>query len=62
MASVAHPLSVPAIKAFARAKCRNSKHFNSVTGPGHTWWAKFKKHHEKEVSENQISSKKKSHG
>ena len=50
--SIAHPLSVSAIKAFAWAisKCRKSKHFNSVTGPGHTWWAKFKKHHEKEIT------------
>ena len=44
MASIAHLLSVPAIKAFAWAisKRRNSKHFNPVTGPGHTWWAKLK--------------------
>ena len=37
MASIAHPLSAAAIKAFAWSisKCRNSKHFNSVTGPGH---------------------------
>ena len=52
MISIAHPLSVLAIKAFAWAisKCRNSKPFNSVTGPGHSWWAKFKKCHEKEVT------------
>ena len=52
MTSIAHPLSVLAIKAFAWAisKCRNSKRFNSVTGPGHSWWTKFKKCHEKEVT------------
>ena len=26
------------------------KHFNSVIGSGHTWWAKFKKRHEKEIT------------
>ena len=52
MASIAHPLSVAAIKAFAWliSKRRNSKRFNSVTGPGHTWWAKFKKRHQKEIT------------
>ena len=52
MASVAHPLSVPAIKAFewAISKRRNSKRFNTVTGTGHTWWEKFKKRHEKEIT------------
>ena len=58
MASTAHPLSVLAIKAFAWAisKCRNSKRFNSVAGPGHTWWAKFKSiMRKKSLPKNQIS-------
>ena len=52
MVLIAHPLSVVAVKAFAWliSKRRNSKCFNSVTGPGHTWWAKFKKCHQKEIT------------
>ena len=44
MASIAHPQSVPAIKAFAWniAKGNRSNRFNPDTGPGHIWWAKFK--------------------
>ena len=38
MVSIAHPLSEPAIKAFAWtiSKRKNSKRFNSVTAPDHT--------------------------
>ena len=55
MTSIAHPLSAAAIKAFAWSisKHRNSKRFNSVTGPGHTWWASSKRNHS---PDNQISS------
>ena len=52
MASIAHPLSVPTIKAFAWniAKRNKSNRFNQVTGPGHTWWAKFKKRHQADIT------------
>ncbi|XP_057294608.1 uncharacterized protein LOC130623134 [Hydractinia symbiolongicarpus] len=53
MASIAHPLSISAIKAFAwnivkRSKCTSS--FNRVSGPGHTWWDSFKKRHSREIT------------
>ena len=52
MASIAHPLSVPAIKAFTWniAKIKKTNRFNPLKGPGHTWWDKFKKRHIKEIT------------
>ena len=52
MVSIAHTLSVLAIKAlgWTISKPRSSNCFNYVTGPGQTWWAKFKKHHVKEIT------------
>ena len=52
MALVAHPLFVPAIKTFARAisKHRNSKHFNSLTGPSSIGGQNSKSVNEKEIT------------
>ena len=49
MASINHPLSVTAVKAFAWNLVKQSSRlnrFNSETGPGHTWYQKFKKRHD----------------
>ena len=52
MALVAHPLFVPAIKTFACAisKHRNSKHFNSLTGPSSIGGQNSKSVNEKEIT------------
>ncbi|XP_057315530.1 uncharacterized protein LOC130656643 [Hydractinia symbiolongicarpus] len=53
MASIAHPLSISAIKAFAWNIVKRSKRtssFNRVSGPGHTWWDSFKKRHSREIT------------
>ena len=46
MASINHPLSIPAVKAFAwaitkKSDCPNG--FNLQTGPGDKWFRNFKK-------------------
>ena len=46
MASINHPLSVAAVKAFAWAIAKKSDHpnrFNLETGPGDKWFRNFKK-------------------
>jgi len=52
MATIAQPLTVPGIKAFAWAiaKRHNNNRFNKETGPGHTWWDSFKKRHKDEIT------------
>ena len=52
MASIAHSLSVAAIKVFASniARRKGATRFNKETGPGNTWWIKFKKRHSKELT------------
>lgn len=52
MDSIAHPLSVAAIKLFARdiSKRSGKLSFNPVTGHGHTWRDKFEKQHSKELT------------
>ena len=48
MASTYHPLTIPAIKAFAWSIVKSSQcpnRFNSSVGPGNTWYLKFKKRH-----------------
>ena len=49
MASINHPLSVPAVKAFAWAiakKSTNPNRFNTETGPGNKWYRNFKGRHD----------------
>jgi len=50
MATIAQPLTVPGIKAFAWAilKRHNNSCFNKETGLGYTWWDSFKKRHQDE--------------
>ena len=53
MASIAHPLSITAIKAFAWNIAKKTKgpcRFNALTGPGHTWWDGFKIRHSNEIT------------
>jgi len=52
MASMAQPLTVTGIKAFAWAIAKRHDNciFNEETGPGHTWWASFKKRHIGEIT------------
>lgn len=52
MASIANPLSVSAIKGFAWniAKKKDTTRFNEISGPGHSWWEKFKKRHAKDLT------------
>ena len=48
MASVNHPLSIPAVKAFAWAISKRhgkKSRFNPTTGPGNKWYLLFKKRH-----------------
>ena len=46
MASINHPLSIPAVKAFAWSivkKSQRPNRFNAETGPGDKWYNNFKK-------------------
>ena len=48
MASINHPLSIPAVKAFAwviAKRSSNSNRFNTETGPGDKWYRNFKLRH-----------------
>ena len=48
MASINHPLSIPAVKAFAWAITKistNPNIFNPETGPGNKWYKNFKARH-----------------
>jgi len=52
MASIAYPLSPAEIKVFTWniSRKKGQTRFNPVTGPGHTWWDKFKKRHAKDLT------------
>lgn len=52
MASIAHPLTPSQIKVFAWniAKRKGNTRFNATTGPGHTWWDKFRKRHSQDLT------------
>jgi len=54
IATIAQPLTVPGIKAFAWAISKhhtnNNRFFNKETGSGHTWWDSFKKRHKDEIT------------
>ena len=53
MASISQPLTVSAIKVFAWTIANRGgqkNRFNKTSGPGHTWWAKFRKRHKNEIT------------
>ena len=52
MATIAQPLTVPGIKAFAWsiAKRHKNTRFNKDKRPGHSWWDSFKKRNRNEIT------------
>ena len=53
MAARAFPLTIPLIKSFAWAIAKRSgeeERFNIDDGPGKTWWQKFRKRHDVNIT------------